>query len=1392
MNPSIVELVHVARGVDWLPWAVQYSLLIGLSVGAFLLALPGFVFKRPAWQDASRIALLGSIVCGLAAPVALLSDLHQPGRFFNFYTNPNPASWMAYGAFFIPFYLGSLLLFAWLGLRPDFLELAEHGGHLAPMYRRLALDGNRSFRGINAAALLTLVGASLIVLYTGMEVMVVRARPLWNTPLLPVQFFVSALGGAVGLLLVLGRVMRPTEFPTRVLNRLLAGTQILALAVGAIWLGIGLSGVSHAHTLALVQIASLRAWWITGVWAAGSAALTCWLALRRPENGLLTGLLALHSAWMMRWTVFIDWQTLRKTGAGAYSYNLPLGPDGLLGIAGTAALWLFLFLLLTNVFPWAGTCNGNAPAKFLSSERRKFVVSGSLAVFAAGFSQTAGRIFERLLGKDKPNSRFYGSSLAPEFRIDPGTGKIDANPAQQVSYTMCSGCVTFCGVRVRIDKATGRVVRVSGNPYSPLSTDPHLPMKASVRDSFQAISRYEEKGLAGRSTTCGRGNAVFKQLDSPFRVLSPLKRVGARNSGQWQPISFEQLLAEVSEGGDLFNEGHVDGLRALRDLATPIDPDRPELGPRVNQVAVLNNTNEGREGLVRRFFQQAYGTLNFVGHGAYCGGAYRSGSGALFGDLKKMPHGKPDFGNAEFCLFIGTAPSQAGNPFKRQSMLVSKARTEGKLSYVVVDPVLTNAENMAAGDRNRWLAIKPGTDGAFVMGMILWLLENERYDFNYLAQPNETLAQAAGEPSRSNATHLVVVESGHPRESHFLRGSDLGFSLAEEDRYKETDPFVVLNVSGRPIFHHKATGPAALFVDTTVKVGGADVRVKSSLQLLKEEASRYSLEEYASICGIPAESIAGLAEEFSSHGKRAAAIAHGGMMTGNGFYNAYAVMMLNALIGNLNWKGGLVMNGGPFKDDGEGPRYNLESFAGMAKPSGIPLGRNVAYEKTSEFAWKKAAGKPYPADAPWFPNAAGLGNEWLIGALNGYPYRIKALVLWSSNPLYGVPGLRAQVEQDLADPKKLPLIVSIDPFINESNAFADYIVPDSLLYESWGWATPWSGVPSKTSTARWPVVEPKAQKLSDGQAIGVETFLIALAKRLGLAGFGPGAITDAEGNTFPLERPEHWYLRGGANIAWLGKEPVPDATSEDMALSGVDRLLPILQASLKAEEIAKVAFLLTRGGRYQPAKDVYDEENPEWMANRFHGCLQIWNEQVGASQNSLSGKRNPGSPAWTPPAFADGTPMRRVYSEDKWPLQLVSYKSVLQNSYSIAVQRLREIHPENPVLVHPRDAARFGLSNGNNAELRTPGGSVKCRVIVHEGIMPGVIAIEHGFGHRELGARAHRFGTVKQTEIVGIGAGVCLNDLGLPDPTRRGLSIWTDPVCGSSVRNGLPATISRG
>lgn len=1015
---------------------------------------------------------------------------------------------------------------------------------------------------------------------------------------------------------------------------------------------------------------------------------------------------------------------------------------------------------------------------------------GGLAAFATGYSKTAERVVHGVADSLAPKARagdIHGRSLAPECTVDPVSGAVTLNPDQQISYTLCLGCTTLCGVRVRVDKKTGKVLRVSGNPYSPLSTDPALPYETPIAESFAAVSMHGEKGLGGRSTACGRGAAALSQMESPFRITTPLKRVGPRNSGRWQPIPFEQLVREVAEGGDLFGEGHVKGLRELRSF-DPIDPAKPDLGPRVNQVAILASVNDGREAFARRFMQKAYGTINYVGHGGYCGGSYRSGSGASFGNLRTMPHAKPDFANAGFVMFCGTAPANAGNPFKRQGWQLAEGRSGGRLRYAVVDPVLGHSDSLAARDKGRWIPIRPATDGALAMALIRWIIENERYDGRNLAQPNAKLAEAIGEASFTNATHLVVVEPGHPREGTFLRASDLGLAI-EGEKHKDKDPFVVADSStGELGPHATASGPAVLFVDRTIELDGKPARVRSSLDLLKESAFAKTVEEYSAICGVPADTIVSLARELTSHGKKASVNAHGGTMAGNGFYSAFALVTINALLGNLNVKGGTLTGGGAFKDAAAGPRYDLEKFEGMVSFKGLTLSRNnQPYERSSEFKAKKAAGKPYPAERPWFFAAPQLGSEWLPAAADGYPYPLKALILWSTNPVYGVPGVRPVAEKALGDRAKIPLIVAIDPVINETSAYADYIVPDSLLYESWGWAAPWGGVATKVSTGRWPVVEPKADKAPDGEPIGMETFFIALAKAMSLPGFGAAAGKDASGQPWALERPADWYLRGGANIAFAGK-PVQDASDEDMAATGLDRIRSTLTATLKEDEWRKVAYVLARGGRYQNVSESYQGDK---IAGRKPMMLNLYNEAVAATRNALTGKRFSGVPIWAEPSFADGTPMRQLYPAADWPLLLVSQKGVLLNSYAIGIDRLRGLKPDNPVAIHPDDAAAHRIRTGDRIRITTPGGAREATAIVRHGVVRGTIAIEHGYGHRELGARAHAVGGRKQPVRPELAAGINLNDLGLSDPTRVGASVWLDPVCGSAVRNGLPARVAR-
>ena len=1015
------------------------------------------------------------------------------------------------------------------------------------------------------------------------------------------------------------------------------------------------------------------------------------------------------------------------------------------------------------------------------------VAAGGAATFAAGYSGPLVKMAKGVTGSagEKPAHRIHGNSLAPEYQVDLKSGELTLNPDQRTAFTICYGCTTQCGVRVRIDNESDKVLRAIGNPYHPLSSDPHLPMRTPVAEALRSVSAYQDQGLAGRSTACARGNAMIAQITSPNRVTDCLKRVGPRGDRQWQRISFEQLIEEVCEGGDLFGEGQVDGLRAIHNHDELIDPDNPEYGPKANQLLMMEATDYGRSALLKRFGFNAFGTRNYGHHGSYCGLSFRMGSGALMDDLAKNAHVKPDYNNAKFALFIGTAPSQAGNPFKRQGRLLAEARATGNLDYIVIDPGLNAAASHSAGERSRWVPILPASDSAFAMAMIQWLLTNKAYAADYLAIPSPQAAAAAGEDGHTNATHLVIETSDHPRQGHFLRLSDIGQAEADSDN----DDLLVVDANGE-LKPSAEVHRDELFVEREIEDPEGSIQVKSSLTKLREAANEYSIEEYAEHCGIEAATIQHIAERFAAYGRDAVVDTHGGMMSATGFYSAYGIMMLNLLAGSFNRQGGAAVGGGKFNGAGEGPRYDLANFPDKRGPKGVFVSRSrFAYENTSEYQRKVAAGEnPYPAKAPWRSLAPPILTEQLSSALDGYPYPIKAVIGCMANPLYGQAGLTDTIIEKFKDPKKLGLYVSVDGFINETNRYADYIVPDSVMYEVWGFTGAWSGTLTKMTTACWPIVEPRQQKTEDGEPVSMEMFFIAVAKRLGLPGFGDNAIPGADGKLHPLNRAEDFYLRAAANIAYQG-EPLPAADDSDILHSGLEPLLGKLERTLPENERGPVAYLYARGGRFEEQSAAYKGDDK--LGHAWKKPLCVYNPQVGTARHSQTGERFSGTPCFQQARMSDGRLMREVYPEDEWPLLAFSYKSNVMNSYAIGLERLRMIKPYNPVLLHTEDAARHGIRHGDTIRIESPGRAVTALALVSGGVMKGALGIEHSFGHTELGASEHHIDGEAQPSSEWIGAGININDLGFADPTREVAGTWLEGVSGASIRQGLPVRISR-
>src|SRR5688572_14888847 len=83
--------------------------------------------------------------------------------------------------------------------------------------------------------------------------------------------------------------------------------------------------------------------------------------------------------------------------------------------------------------------------------------------------------------------------------------------------TICFNCEAACGLLSFVDKATGAIAKFEGNPMHP--------------------------GSRGR--TCAKGPATLNQIQDPERILKPLKRDGARGTGRFREVSWDEAVADI-------------------------------------------------------------------------------------------------------------------------------------------------------------------------------------------------------------------------------------------------------------------------------------------------------------------------------------------------------------------------------------------------------------------------------------------------------------------------------------------------------------------------------------------------------------------------------------------------------------------------------------------------------------------------------------------------------------------------------------------------------------------------------------------------------------------------------------------------------------------------------
>ncbi|KNC89754.1 tetrathionate reductase subunit TtrC [Trabulsiella odontotermitis] len=328
---NITEILVQPQEITWQPWAVQYFFFIGISACAALVACVARWTKHSCSDVLERTCLFIALTCGITAPLALLADLHQPARVWHFYAWPTPWSWMPWGALLLP------LFTTLLGLWFVFFHLCKKTLRYAPL-----------MPWFSHAAALTAVG---LFIYTGREVSVVRAHPVWFSYWLPVVMFLSAM---CALFAILHFVFRKHNG----YSRLLAKGQVVILVLFGVatltwYLGDTLSGdalrqqwhlttVIHRYTLAGVVLWGIA--FIVALYASGN--------ILPPAIQLADVLIVAGLCWLLRWTVLIGGQTIPKYNALTNVYTLPAGTDGLLAIIGTFGLWFALIIIISEAINW--------------------------------------------------------------------------------------------------------------------------------------------------------------------------------------------------------------------------------------------------------------------------------------------------------------------------------------------------------------------------------------------------------------------------------------------------------------------------------------------------------------------------------------------------------------------------------------------------------------------------------------------------------------------------------------------------------------------------------------------------------------------------------------------------------------------------------------------------------------------------------------------------------------------------------------------------------------------------------------------------------------------------------------------------------------------------------
>jgi anaerobic selenocysteine-containing dehydrogenase len=302
--------------------------------------------------------------------------------------------------------------------------------------------------------------------------------------------------------------------------------------------------------------------------------------------------------------------------------------------------------------------------------------------------------------------------------------------------------------------------------------------------------------------------------------------------------------------------------------------------------------------------------------------------------------------------------------------------------------------------------------------------------------------------------------------------------------------------------------------------------------------------------------------------------------------------------------------------------------------------------------------------------------------------------------------------------EQLDLCVSLDLYVNETNAHADYVLPATTMYERDDFPLPFQTyftTPFRQATDA--VVPPAGEAREEWRVI--DDLIRGMARR----SWGLAAIALAR--------------------RVLRVEPRRVADLVVRLAEGGDRLG------------------LRRGGL--SLRRLLDRHP--------HGHVLAPHLRAGALRRVVLHRG--GRVRLDPPQIAEEVArLREREAEDpRYPLRLIGLRELRsENSWMHNAPLLLRGGREQTARMHPDDAAAIGVEEGTTVRLASRHGAIELPVALTEDLMPGVVAVPHGWGHK---------GTGGWRRANGVG-GVNVNLLTSSDPDDL------ERLAGMAHLNGVP------